>query len=244
VEEFDNNINSPENDGTAILSPNGQVLVFTRCYVNNEYDAWCKLMMSMKRGEEWTDPVAFIFQKEKANYGQPAFAANGTTLFFSSDVEGGLGEHDIYYTQLDEKGDWIEPVNMGSLINSAGEEEYPTVYKDTLYYSSDHFAGLVDWIFSKRILTKVENGLHLSICVRRSIVVQMILDMWWILLIKMKRRFCCQDIFPPPGVESARWMISMHSLFMQTALRPLSLHLWIQRWQKNLLTINCSWSLK
>jgi outer membrane protein OmpA-like peptidoglycan-associated protein len=31
---------------------------------------------------------------------------------------------------------------MGSLINSAGEEEYPTVYKDTLYYSSDHFAGL------------------------------------------------------------------------------------------------------
>lgn len=142
VEEFDNKINSAENDGTAILSPNGQVLVFTRCYVNNEYDAWCKLMMSMKRGDEWTDPVAFLFQKEKANYGQPAFAANGTTLFFSSDVEGGLGQHDIYYTQLDEKGDWIEPINMGSLINSAGEEEYPTVYKDTLYYSSDHFAGL------------------------------------------------------------------------------------------------------
>ena len=142
VEDFDNNINSPENDGTADLSPNGQVLVFTRCYVDQDYDAWCKLMMSTRRGDQWMDPVSFSFQKEKSNYGQPAFAANGTTLFFSSDVEGGLGGHDLYYTQLDEQGQWTEPINLGSLVNTTGDEQYPTVYKDTLYYSSDHFAGL------------------------------------------------------------------------------------------------------
>jgi peptidoglycan-associated lipoprotein len=142
VEEFDSKINSPENDGTAILSPDGQLLVFTRCYVDKEYDAWCKLLMSSKRGDQWTDPVPFPFQKDKSNYGQPAFAANGTTLFFSSDMEGGLGGHDLYFTRRDDTGGWTEPVNLGSLINSSGDEEYPTVYKDTLYYSSDHFAGL------------------------------------------------------------------------------------------------------
>ncbi|HEX5113184.1 MAG TPA: OmpA family protein [Saprospiraceae bacterium] len=142
VELFDSKINSPQNDGTAILSPNGNILVFTRCYVDKEYDAWCKLMMSAKRGDEWSEPVALSFQKEKTNYGQPAFAANGTTLFFSSDVEGGLGEHDLYYTQLNDQGEWTEPISLGSMINTAGEEVYPTVYKDTLYYSSDHLAGL------------------------------------------------------------------------------------------------------
>jgi outer membrane protein OmpA-like peptidoglycan-associated protein len=142
VEEFENKINSPENDGTAVLSPNGQILVFTRCYVDQDYDAWCKLMMSTRRGDQWMDPVSFSFQKEKTNYGHPAFAANGTTLFFSSDVEGGLGGHDLYYTQMDEQGGWIEPINLGSLVNTIGDEQYPTVYMDTLYYSSDHFAGL------------------------------------------------------------------------------------------------------
>ncbi len=142
VDEFDATINSPENDGTAALSPDGKVIVFTRCYVDKEYDAWCKLMMSMKRGDQWSEPVALPFQSEKSNYGQPAFAANGTTLFFSSDAPGGLGGHDLYYTERDDRGGWAEPVNLGALINSAGEEEYPTVYKDTLYYSSDHFAGL------------------------------------------------------------------------------------------------------
>jgi len=142
VEEFDDRINSAENEGTAILSPNGQMLVFTRCYVDQEYDAWCKLMMSVKRDDQWTIPIALSFQQEKSNYGQPAFAANGTTLFFSSDVTGGLGGHDLYFTQMDEHGAWGDPVNLGAMVNSTGEEEYPTVYKDTLYYSSDHFAGL------------------------------------------------------------------------------------------------------
>jgi outer membrane protein OmpA-like peptidoglycan-associated protein/tetratricopeptide (TPR) repeat protein len=142
VEEFDARINSADNDGTAIVSPDGNMLVFTRCFVDQTYDAWCKLMISYRRGNQWTSPVTFPFIQEKVNYGQPAFAANGTTLFFSSDVKGGQGGHDLYYTQLDDQGNWNMPVNLGSLVNSAGDELYPTVYKDTLFFSSDHFAGL------------------------------------------------------------------------------------------------------
>ena len=53
VAAFDPVINSPENDGTAVFSPDGQMIVFTRCYVDQEYDAWCKLMYSVSQGGIW-----------------------------------------------------------------------------------------------------------------------------------------------------------------------------------------------
>ncbi|MDZ4749916.1 MAG: OmpA family protein [Saprospiraceae bacterium] len=142
VSPYDEVINSPDNEGTAILSPDGQMLVFTRCYSGQEYDAWCKLMFSYKRGNGWLEPEPFPFIREEVNFGHPAFAANGTTLFFSSDAPEGQGGHDIYFTQIDAAGKWAEPVNLGSFINTVGQEQYPTVYKDTLFYSSDRLAGL------------------------------------------------------------------------------------------------------
>lgn len=142
VYPFDPVINSKENEGTAVISPDGQTLVFTRCYVDQDYNAWCKLMLSYQLGGEWTEPVPFPFVKEQVNYGHPAFAANGTTLFFSSDAVEGQGGHDIYFTQAEGENGWTEPINLGTLINTIGNELYPTVYKDTLYFSSDQLAGL------------------------------------------------------------------------------------------------------
>ena len=55
---------------------------------------------------------------------------------------GGSGGHDIYFTQMDVNSGWIEPVNLGTMINTSGEELYPTVFNDTLYYSSDYLPGL------------------------------------------------------------------------------------------------------
>lgn len=142
VAEYDASINSPQNEGTAVISPDGNAIVFTRCFVDDAYDAWCKLMISFRKGNSWSDPEPLSFVKEKINYGQPAFAANGSTLFFSSNAPEGQGGHDIYFSQPDGIGGWSEPVNLGPLVNTLGEEQYPTVYNDTLYYSSDHLAGL------------------------------------------------------------------------------------------------------
>jgi outer membrane protein OmpA-like peptidoglycan-associated protein len=110
--------------------------------VENDYDAWCKLMYSYMRGGIWSTPEPFWFVEEGINYGHPAFAANGTTLFFSSDDTKGLGSHDLYISQYDEAEGWSEPVNLGAAINTSGREQYPTVFMDTLFFSSDKIAGL------------------------------------------------------------------------------------------------------
>lgn len=139
---FDPVINSKENEGTVAFSPDGNSMVFTRCYVADEYDAWCKLMISYKQGYQWSDPEPLPFVTEKVNFGHPAFAANGTTLFFASDAPDGQGGHDLYFSQLDAENNWSAPVNLGPRINTMGQEKYPTVYKDTLFFSSDRHAGL------------------------------------------------------------------------------------------------------
>lgn len=142
ISRFDDVINSDKNEGTGVLSPDGGMMVFTRCYVEDDYDAWCKLMYSYLRGGIWSTPEPFWFVEEGINYGHPAFTANGTTLIFSSDDPTGLGGHDLFVSQFDETVGWSEPSNLGSMINTSGNEQYPTVYYDTLYFSSDKLAGL------------------------------------------------------------------------------------------------------
>jgi len=57
----------------------------------------------------------------------PYLAADGRTMYFSSDRPGGLGSQDIYMTKrLDETwGSWRKPVNVGAPINT---EEYDAYY--------------------------------------------------------------------------------------------------------------------
>lgn len=135
-------VNTDKNEGTGVVSADGQWLVFTRCDSDDTYDAWCKLMVSQRLGVQWSEPAPLPFQREKVNYGHPAFAATGSTLFFSSDAPDGLGGHDLYFTQLDGRGGWSEPVNLGPRVNTAYQEQFPTVYLDTLFFSSDQPNGL------------------------------------------------------------------------------------------------------
>lgn len=142
IAPFNPVINSGSNEGTVAFSPDGNTLVFTRCFSGSEYNSWCKLMISHKRGNEWSEPEVLPFVTDDHNYGHPAFAANGTTLFFTADLETGEGGHDLYFSQADGADGWSDPVNLGPIINTMGNEEYPTVFKDTLYFSSDRFPGL------------------------------------------------------------------------------------------------------
>ncbi|HNR42518.1 MAG TPA: OmpA family protein, partial [Bacteroidales bacterium] len=63
---------------------------------------------------------------------------------FSSSRPGGFGGKDIWYTTRGDKGQWLPPKNMGSMINTPGDEMSPFIHFDgkTLYYSSDGLPGM------------------------------------------------------------------------------------------------------
>ncbi|MBK7872164.1 MAG: PD40 domain-containing protein [Saprospiraceae bacterium] len=83
-----------------------------------------------------------------------AVSCDGSTLYFTSDREGGLGGTDIWVSKRNLDGNWSEPENLKFPINTPSYEESPFITNDgqTLYFSSDGHLGLGDQdIFMSRI---------------------------------------------------------------------------------------------
>lgn len=75
--------------------------------------------------------------------GHAALSPDEKTLYFVSDMPGGFGGTDIWFCKLEANGQWGQPYNAGSHINSGGNEMFPNVSPDgTLFYSSDGLAGM------------------------------------------------------------------------------------------------------
>ena len=146
IKRFDASINSDQNEGTACFSKDGLHMVFTRCYVDGDSDGNCKLMYSERSSGIWSVPKPLPFMQEGINYGQPTFIEGDSVLVFTSEMIDGVGGHDLYYVEriFDENGDfeWAEPFIFPQTINSPGNEMFPSGDGDTLYFSSDYFAGL------------------------------------------------------------------------------------------------------
>jgi hypothetical protein len=68
----------------------------------------------------------------------PSLSPDRNTLYFVSNRPGGYGGKDIWSSERLSNGKWSEPVNMGSKINTAEDEESPFIMDDnaTLCFSS------------------------------------------------------------------------------------------------------------
>ncbi|WP_277028976.1 OmpA family protein [Thermaurantimonas aggregans] len=94
-------------------------------------------------GREWSQPCNLgAAINTKAYEGQACMAADGQTILFVSNRSGGSGKKDIYMSRLTPNG-WSTPVNVGSVINTAGDEMYPKLSADgkTLYFTSNGHQG-------------------------------------------------------------------------------------------------------
>jgi Tol biopolymer transport system component len=68
----------------------------------------------------------------------PSLSPDGNTLYFISNRPGGFGGKDIWSSERLSSSNWSEPVNLGSKVNTAADEESPFMMADgaTLYFSS------------------------------------------------------------------------------------------------------------
>lgn len=143
-------INSIFNEGAAVMNADFTQMVFTRCGVKKKVKMGCELYLSKKEGSNWSEPelLPFFLKDEgddstQVTVGHPAWSADGKTLVFASDAEGGKGGRDLWKSTYDEeKKRWGAPVNMGDL-NTQGDEMYPFIHNDgTLYFASNGHIGM------------------------------------------------------------------------------------------------------
>lgn len=139
--------NKHNNEGGATITINNKLLYYTLCkFTSGSRYYNCDICYSENVNGIWT-PIESISDKvnlENTWESQPSITSDGKTLFFVSDRDGGFGGYDIYKTVKDANGNWGFPENLGSKINTVGNEKSPFIHTDsqTLYFSSDGLMGI------------------------------------------------------------------------------------------------------
>ncbi|MEO9965560.1 MAG: OmpA family protein [Reichenbachiella sp.] len=137
-------INSTFNEGAASLSADGRMLVFTSCDGRRGFGS-CDIYASYKEGDNWSEPenMGRMINSE-AWEAQPSLSADGRTIYFVSNRQGGLGRKDIWMSSKDLKGKWQEAINLGKNVNTNKDEISPFIHAngESIYFSSNGRVGL------------------------------------------------------------------------------------------------------
>jgi outer membrane protein OmpA-like peptidoglycan-associated protein/Tol biopolymer transport system component len=122
---------------------------FTRVNINNgktqhSSDKTIKLKIYRKtaQGTNWSEANEFPYNSNEYSTGHPTLSLDGQSLYFASDRPGGYGQVDIYVCKR-EGDSWSLPQNLGSTINTEGNEMFPFISKDNkLYFASNGLSGM------------------------------------------------------------------------------------------------------
>jgi outer membrane protein OmpA-like peptidoglycan-associated protein/Tol biopolymer transport system component len=138
--KISSNINQKYNDAAASLSPDGKTLFLY--YEEGAGDIY----ISRLEGGEWTTPKSLNKNINTSMYWETSasMSADGKKLYFASNRPGGIGELDLYVSELTANGEWGKAANLGPLINTVENEDAPFIHPDgvTLYFSSDGHPNL------------------------------------------------------------------------------------------------------
>ncbi len=137
--------NSGLPEGGVSVTADGRHLYFSRITQERGY-ANSDLYHAEWRAEsgEWkVERLGNGINGEKSWESQPSVSADGRWLYFASDRKGGKGGMDIWRCHRLKNGDWSRPENLGTSINTTGNEKFPFLHADghTLYFVSDGWQG-------------------------------------------------------------------------------------------------------
>jgi outer membrane protein OmpA-like peptidoglycan-associated protein/tetratricopeptide (TPR) repeat protein len=147
-----NELNTPFHDGPVTLSRDGNTMFFARDgHSENQYKK--NKVNSIKVGQQglykaikvdgkWSQIEALPFNSTSYSVSNPSLSKDGKTLYFGSNMPGGLGESDIWKVTVDGNS-YGKPENLGTSINTAGKENFPFIaYDNVLYFASSGRQGL------------------------------------------------------------------------------------------------------
>lgn len=146
-QEFLEGIDSKFNDGPISIARDCTLVYFTRNSYGHKHkgaDGSYKLRIfkGFIMGNELYMPQDLNINSNDYNTAHPAISYDGNTLYFASDMPGGAGGMDIYYTMMMPDSTWGAPINMGEKVNTKGNEMFPFITKDNvLYFASDGLEG-------------------------------------------------------------------------------------------------------
>ncbi|MGV3545720.1 MAG: OmpA family protein [Pedobacter sp.] len=163
-------INKGFHSGPVAVYPSLDTVIFTRAVMSankkmkigdtgKQY-----LLLAVKKGDEWVAKDKLPFNEEGLfSVQHPALSPDGKVLYFASDMPGGFGGMDLYYSEKLPNGTWSKPLNCGDQVNTPQDDVFPTVRQDGKFYfaSKGHIGmgglDIFSAIGSKNNFKEVEN---------------------------------------------------------------------------------------
>lgn len=162
ISDIAGKVNTRYHEGPLVFNKDQSKVYFTRNVVVNGFKkegeddiVMLNIFSADLKDGEWRNAKPLPFNSKDYSCAYPALSADGKTLYFSSNMEGGFGGNDIWMVSEDSAG-WSEPVNLGDVVNSPGNEGFLFMHEDgTLYFAGDAYEGFGGLDIYE---TKEENG--------------------------------------------------------------------------------------
>ncbi len=141
-------VNGRFHDGTATFTKAQDFMLFSR----NNYQGTkngksdegtidLKIFSCRQVGDSWDEVQELPFNSDEFATCHPTLTADGQYVIFSSDRPGGYGGMDLYISPF-QGSTWGPAINLGGLINTKGNEIFPSWINGKLYFGSNGQEGL------------------------------------------------------------------------------------------------------
>jgi hypothetical protein len=161
-------VNSEKDEASPCLSANGLELYLVFGQVEPTPELNIAVARRDTKDSPWGEPVSLGPVVNNATCQvTPRITSDSLLLLFSdswicSSRPGGFGDTDIWLSRRATKdGEWDDPINLGSMINTAFAEEHAMISADgtMLYYDAYHFDSLWEELWQAPIIPIVDlNG--------------------------------------------------------------------------------------
>ncbi|MEO9891173.1 OmpA family protein [Aurantibacter sp.] len=149
LEKLKGSINAKYHEATLVITKDGNTMYFTRdnsksIRLGKTKDETMNLKLYKAELVDgiWTNISELPFNSDEYSTGQPTLSPDEKTLYFISNMPGGIGGTDVYKVAIKENG-FGKPINLGNNVNTQGTEMFPFITDDnTLYFSSNGRVGL------------------------------------------------------------------------------------------------------
>lgn len=144
-------LNSSFHDGPVTISSDGNTIFFARDgHAEGAYKIDKKsntrvsqqgIYKATKVDGKWTNIQALPFNSKTYSVSHPSLSKDRKTLYFASNMPGGLGDTDIWKVSVN-GSNYGKPENLGVSVNTSDKEGFPFISDDgVLYFSSRGHQG-------------------------------------------------------------------------------------------------------
>lgn len=146
-------LNTVWHDGPSAVTSDGNTMYYSRdSHADKAFEKDKKintkfsqvyLYKATRVNGKWENSLALPFNSMSYSVSNPSISKDGKTLYFNSNMPGGLGGNDIWRVAIKGNDTYGTPENLGARVNTEGNEQFPFITDDNvLYFCSSARPGL------------------------------------------------------------------------------------------------------